>query len=139
MQRSLLIVVGMVFLAVSASGYTGVQPSRSFIEDSNHLSLLDMSRVSLQNSLVFGYSSGGGVDRSAGALFTTMGYTFSPRLSIRATLSKEFIFQGTNESDSGVSLSGIQLNWKPADSIHLRFEFSRYPRVRESDPFTYPW
>jgi len=139
MQRLMITFIGLVFITTSAWGYTGVQPSLSFTKDSSSLSLLDMSRVSLQNSLVFGYSSSGGIQESAGALFTTVGYTFSPRLTVHATLSKQFTFQGANDSDSGISLSGVQLNWKPADSIHLRFEFSRYPRARETDPFGYSW
>ena len=139
MKRFLIILSAILLVSAPVFAYTGVQPSMSYTKDMSHLSLLDMSRVSLQNSLIFGYSSGGGVQESAGALFTTVGYTFSPRFTVQATLSKRFTFQGPDDSDSAVSVSGVQLNWKPVDSVHLRFEFSRYPQFRETDPFATSW
>ncbi len=131
MRTRLLIIAGMIVFAHTAGlAFTGVSaPSLSMGERHTGVSLLDLSRVSIKNSLMFGYSSGVGRKESAGALFTTLGYRFSPRLMVRATLSKEFSIYGRDSSDQNISLSGLKVDWKPIDSMHFHLEFARVPSL----------
>lgn len=126
--------VGFLVWAPLSFAFTGVNPSvATGIDLPETPSLFDPSRLSLSNAMVFSYSSGGS-ETASGALFTTLGYTIRPNLTVRATLSKEFTFRGPGPSDSGISLSGFEMNWTPTDNLFVRLEFSSVP-VRQYGDF----
>jgi hypothetical protein len=121
------ILVGFLVWAPLSFAFTGVNPSvAAGVDFPKSPSLFDPSRLSLTNAMVFSYHVGGG-DSARGALFSTLGYTVRPNLTVRATLSKEFTFLGPGPSDAGISLSGFEMNWMPTDNLFVKLEFSSTP------------
>ena len=132
MRIHVAMIVGSLMWAPLSFAFTGVNPSvATGISLPETPSLFDPSRLSLSNTMLFSYSSSGD-DAARGALFTTLGYTVRPNLTVRATLSKEFTFLGQGPSDSGISLSGVEMNWMPTENLLVRLEFSSLP-VRHYD------
>ena len=105
----------------------------------SHLGFLDASRLSIRNSLFFGYSSDGATQRGGGAFMTSLGYAVSPRLAVRATLAKEFTFLGRGPSDEGISLSGLDLEWTPSKNLFVHIAFSSPPAYSLRDPHALTW
>lgn len=139
MKRYIIIgILGiLVAQATGASGYSGIAGVTAK-EPLGHLGFFDPSHLSIQNSLFFGYSSGRGDQHGGGALMTTLGYTFTPALSVRATLAKEFTFLGRGSSDEGISLSGLALEWSPSKSLFIQLSFSS-PVATGADPRMMTW
>jgi hypothetical protein len=128
-------IVGFLVWAPLSFAFTGVNPSvATGIDLPEAPRLFDPSRLSLSNAMVFSYSSAGS-ETARGALFTTLGYSIRPNLTVRATLSKEFTFLGQDPSHSGISLSGFEMNWTPTDNLFVRLEFSSVP-VRQYGYFS---
>jgi len=132
------IVVGALAICSAAAGaYPGVSTTTQK-GPLSHLGFLDASRLSIQNTMFFGYANDGSRQQGGGALMTTLGYAVNPRLTVRATLSKEFTFLGQGSSDEGISLSGLELEWNPSTSLYVRFAFSS-PTSVVRDPRRMTW
>jgi len=128
-----ILIIALV-LSSSAPAFTGVNSEAlSGISLPGKASLLDPSKLSMCNSLFFGYASGGGQKQGMGALSPTLGYSFTSTLFVRATVSKEYSFFGRESSDSGISLSGLEMSWMPSKNLHIQLEFGSVPFRRYSD------
>ena len=138
MRIHVAMIAGVLLWSPLSFAFTGVNPSViTGIDLPRSPSLFDPSRLSLSNTMLFSYSSGG-AEAARGALFTTVGYTVRPNLTVRATLSKEFTFLGQGPSDSGISLSGVEMNWMPTHNLFVRLEFSSVPVWQRDDPWRIP-
>ncbi len=135
MMRS-VVIGAMVLAAATAHGYVGI--SHESQGPFSRLGLLDPSRLSMQQTIVVGYASGSGNREGHGAFLTTVGYSFGPRLALRATLSKEFSFLGQGRSDEGISLSELRLDWAPSKHFSLHLSFSSPPTALR-DPRSTKW
>ena len=132
-------IIGVI---VAASGvgwaYSGVSEP-TMTGGFSSLGFLDSSRLTINNSLVFGYARSGQKQEGSGALMTTLGYELNPRLMVRATLSKQFTFLGRGPSDEGISLSGFEMSWTPSKHLFVRVAFSSPPLRTFSDPHLMSW
>ncbi|MBN1424667.1 hypothetical protein JXA88_08925 [Candidatus Fermentibacteria bacterium] len=136
MKRYIIAAI-LLALASGAGAYSGVTGVAAK-EPMGHLGFFDPSRLSIQNSMFFGYSSGGSHQHGSGALMTTIGYSFAPTLAFRATLAKEFTFLGRGASDEGISLSGLSLEWSPSRNLFFQLSFSA-PVATTIDPRMMTW
>jgi len=93
--------------------------------------LFDASRLSIHNSLEFGYSTGGqayGLSNGSAGLFTSsLGYklsnTMGLSLDVGAHMNPAFGQSGTTK---GVFLEGAKLDWHPSHNSLLRVEYRDY-------------
>jgi hypothetical protein len=102
-------------------------------------SLFDPSRFSINNSLVFGYSTGAsafGIQNGSAGLFTSsLGYKVnsSMKLSVDMGAHMNPAFDKSGLS-SGVFLEGAKLDWHPSGNSLLRVEYRDY-----RSPLQNPW
>jgi hypothetical protein len=95
------------------------------------VSLFDPSRLSIHNSLEFGYSTGGqsfGLANGSAGLFTSsLGYRLSRTMGLAvdvgAHMNPAFDRSGTSR---GVFLEGAKLDWHPSQNSLLRIEYRDY-------------
>jgi hypothetical protein len=89
-------------------------------------SIFDPSRLSISNSMVFGYSTGGyGYGGGTAGLFTSsLGYRISNRAALRvdvgAHVNPAF---GGNSTDKGIFLQSAAFDWRPTRNSLVRLEY----------------
>lgn len=87
-------------------------------------SLFDPTRFSMQNSMTFGYQSGGAYGGSSGLFTSRLGYKLrsntSLHLDLGAHMNPAF---GGGETQKGVFVQGAALDWRPSRNSLLRFEY----------------
>ena len=98
-------------------------------------SLFDPRKFSISNSLVFGYSSGGYSNGSAGLFTSSLGYQLKSNMALHVNVGAHMnpAFGG-NDKTSGVFLEGATFDWRPTANSLLRVE---YRDIRS--PLQSPW
>jgi hypothetical protein len=87
-------------------------------------SLFDARRLTWNQSLTFGFSSGAGYNGSAGLYTSSFGYRLANPLNLRldvgASLSPGFRGMGQTQ---GIFLQGMSLDWQPSKSSFIRIMY----------------
>ncbi len=130
-----LLVLLLVAAPVRAQGgasysSTAIPPSGSYStpRQSNLLprSIFDPSRLTISNSMVFGYSSGGsGFSPGSAGLFTSsLGYRMANNAALHvdvgAHMNPAF---GGGGTEKGIFLQGAAFDWRPTRNSLLRVEY----------------
>lgn len=94
---------------------------------------LDPSKFSMSQSYSLSFITGGGHSYNQGLYLNTMRYQFSNPLSMFLQLG--FVHQPLGslgeknfQQQSEVFVSGVGLEYKPAENFRMQFEFSQQPR-----------
>ncbi len=95
--------------------------------------LFDPSRLSIHNSLEFGYSTGGqayGLSNGSAGLFTSsLGYKLSRTMGLSVDVGAHMnpAFNGMGGgTQSGVFVEGAKLDWHPSNHSLIRLEYRDY-------------
>lgn len=87
--------------------------------------LFDPSRLTWNQSLTFGFSSGSfGAGGSSGLYTSSFGYRLADPLRLRVDVGAHLTsgFRGSG-STQGVFLQGMSLDWRPSKNSVIRFEY----------------
>ena len=102
-------------------------------------SIFDPSRLSISNSMVFGYSTGGyGYASGTSGLFTSsLGYRVANNAALRVDVGAHVnpAFGGSG-NDKGIFLQGAALDWRPTRNSLVRVEY-RDMRSPLQSPYGY--
>ena len=131
---AILLVLTLAAAPVSAQG--GASPSSGITSSETYSSprpsnllprsIFDPSRLSISNSMVFGYSTGGyGYGGTAGLFTSSLGYQISNNtalhVAVGAHVNPAF---GGNGTDKGIFLQSAAFDWRPTRNSLLRIEYN---------------
>ena len=97
------------------------------------LGFIDMSKFNMDHSVSMSFLSSGGNSLSQAMYLNTISYQFSDPLSVSLQWGiRSFphnTFAGTNNQlfQNGLFFSGAEIEYKPSDTLHMKFEVSQRP------------
>jgi len=95
------------------------------------LGFLDMSKLNMDHSFSMSVFSAGGGSLSQALYLNTMSYQISDPLSVAVQWGIRNVphnsFGNNQIFQNGLFFSGAQIEYKPSDNFHMKFEVSRQP------------
>ena len=91
-------------------------------------SFIDPSRLTWNQSLSFGYSTGGGYGGTSGLYTSSFGYRIADPLHLRVDIGAHLTPSGGRgmQQTQGVFLQGLSLDWQPFKNSVIHFEYQDY-------------
>lgn len=129
--------IPLVVLALASVAFAqGPRPLVSGKGPWSHLGLVDLSKISLQHAVGFGYTTVGGRSEARGLFATTVGYALTPALHVRATLGAQTRLGSGQGGEQRVGISSVEVAWRPSPSFFLGLSYtaSPLPQVPRVDP-----
>jgi hypothetical protein len=139
-KAAILTILLFVPVVVSAQQLSDLK-DRPFSSKSS-FSLLDPSRLKMNQSYTFGYYTGRGGSASMGFYLNSIEYTFSNPLKVRFDLGflhnpSTLLSRNSSVSNSGAFLPGFSIDWKPASYFHFRLDYRQVPTYNYGSPNGY--
>lgn len=152
MKKALALALGVLLLGAAAAAEAG-QDEPLFVTDSSlgitgpspssKYRLIDPSRLSNSNQMMFAYSSSG-KNNFQGLYLSTFGYQLASPLDVSVTLGARLTPSGVwgDSSQGQFFLSSLNLRYQPSESTLLEFHYQD-PRgmlpYYYSNPFANRW
>jgi hypothetical protein len=125
----LLMILALIPALVLAQDYSNLQ--QPYLKK-NSTSLFDPSRLTMHQSVSFGYYSGGAGSGSMGYYLNSLEYSISNPLKIRVDLgymanTSALFSRNSSSTKTGTFVPGVSLDWRPSSAFHFSLDFRQVP------------